>query len=504
MVRKALTTKWKVIISCLLIVVAMAGSGAMAWAIAKHYFKQDYNYEITAVGNRHVNANIKSYSYLAGSSDPYETLATKTFNGTTTETTALSFTKPLIIENDEKVSKFRFEIENTSPYSTSTDLIIKVNAITQDKDNLILTWYYSIDNTNYYVYTGEYLVGHKGDTTILELRVLATETLEGTANISDKVSIELFSELEPPTDFEYEYDYDYNASTTTATKTKVCNYCNHTYPTQTLDESEYVFFTDAGFTAENKIENKVIFLSSNIESCSFAGGLENVVIESLATTSNYYFYFLINGDNSSKSEYKNVTFRDLEMYFLDIFFDMYSGDRTNVTVASDIKFIDVTFLTNEYKNNITQPYNTTVNNILIRNSLFTQGTSTIQNVNNLKIINSSSNSLLTLNNVNNIIISQSSGYISLSNIGGNISIINNIYPKVWYIDNFTNVLSNSYIRFENNDTDYEEFIIENINNSTIVFSNNSYSTYAKDFLSYKLKGTFNSITIDTVNGFSKN
>ena len=490
MTRKALTTKWKVIISCLLIVVAMAGSGAMAWAIAKHYFKQDYNYEITAIGNRHVNANIKSYSYLAGSSDPYETLATKTFNGTTTETTALSFTKPLIIENDEKVSKFRFEIENTSPYSTTTDLIIKVDAETPDEDDIILTWYYSTNNKTYHIYTGEYLVGHKGATTILELRVLATADLEGTANISDKVSIELFSELEPPTDFEYEYSYDveYNENSTNAEpldvyKTKRCPTCGNALSTRELMTDGYEFLESSTYYTNYISDTVLIFHHYNFNGTivNFAGGLSNVTFVNHANVSVDNITFEISGDAANHSTYQDVLIQDMENISINIIYGSYDGQSPLTDYP--------------------------VSNLTISNcSLYSDGgfINSAVNIENLVIDNCSVGPGFSINNVHNAVIKNSvvdyQNAISMSNVSGNIYFYSN--SMSWL--NMSNVhYANIKVinnHFETYDITYDTnwILLQAVTRSSISFVSNS--TTSQFFKTYKVNtnNTISTLTLPLV------
>ena len=452
MVGKSLYSKWKVIISCLLVIVSMTGSGAIAWAIAKHYFKQDYNYEITATVTRNVHADIKSSSYLAGDTNPYETLATKSFSGESTETTALSFSQPLNIENDEKISKFRFEITNNSPYTTMSDLIIKVDETTQDKDNIIMTWYYSPNNTNYYVYTGEYLVAHKGGKITLELRVLATTDLEQTQTISDKVSIELFSEMAPPDDFEWEYDYTYYTETNTAMRRKVCStykLCTHEYADELVDPSKVLVFDDSFVNANNDlnysdINDKIVFFKLTERNVLInLGKLTNVTLVGLGS---FYGSTINIAEGSS-----NVTFNGF------MFETNTSATHViDVKRCSNIKIVDSYFMSCDSIGDFTG-----VTNLLISDCSFAGSehrTYYISSVSNLRFINNTAaqDNIQFEISATNMVISGFEGYYLPTILGsGNVYVVNNdtytalympsLYSAIAHIENNSYAETTSYV-----------------------------------------------------------
>ena len=161
MERKSLSKKWKIIICSIALILAMAGTGVTVWAIARNYYRYNADFEVNITGGRYVNASVRGQSFLAGSSEALES-HTATFNADTPDQDVdMSFNEKITMENDERVSKLRFEVTNNSPYSNHSDLILKPSNTVTDKDDVIITWYYSTNNTNFYVHTGEYLVAHK-------------------------------------------------------------------------------------------------------------------------------------------------------------------------------------------------------------------------------------------------------------------------------------------------------------------------------------------------------
>ncbi len=323
MTRKHLSGKWKAIICCIAIIAVMAGTGVTVWAIARNYYRYNADFEVNITGGRYVNASVRGQSFLAGSSEALES-HTATFNSdTANETTELSFATPITMQNDEQVAKLRFEVTNNSPYSNHSDLIIKPTVESIDVENVIIVWYYSLNNVSYKAYPGEYLVAHKGDTLYLELRMLATMDLFGQVNFEDSVSIDLRSEMDETIDFEYDYDYSYDSSTEKATKTKVCPTCGRTESPEEMSSTEYEVVTSNLQYSGYSVKNKVLFvyeslMTTNNGAILFDCGVENVTIVGERAGFNVSLEFVM-FDYYEESACKNIKVQDITFSYVDDF-----------------------------------------------------------------------------------------------------------------------------------------------------------------------------------------
>lgn len=502
MTRKALTTKWKVIICCIAIIIGMAGTGITVWAIARNYFNYTAGFEVNITGNRDVYASITGSSYVNGSNTASQTLNTITFNNSSASTTESTTFNAINMENNEKVSKFRFEITNNSPYTNHNDLILKASTGLGDIDDVIVTWYYSTNNTDYYVYTGEYLVAHKNNTLYLELRMLATQNMFGELKLENHIGIDLYSEINQPTDFELDYEYSYDR--TTATKRKVCptcDNCTHTYEAETMDENEYMFYyssVDNYINETAKIENKVIFCDDTISQgfiFSFCGGLKNVVLYGIGGSSDYgTITFNISANTNSITEYNNITIMN-----------WWSGGGIHVNITGNlnstpnylvqnIKFVKAYMyspsitLTNE----TTTEISTIVDTLTIKNCTLMNGTR-LSNASNIFLIgNACANNSIYFENIKNAVFSNNIcrpyQAINGSGISGKFYIINNYDCEI----NFTSTLSNITLKIENNDYITSEHtpgtlvMISGAEKSSISVTNNYASNSGFDWNTYKL------------------
>ena len=485
--KKSLSTKWKVIIFCMAIIVAMTSTGFTVWAIARNYFRYNADFEVNITGGRYVNASITGASYIAGSGTSYETLDTATFNGETeNETSILAFKNPITMQNDEQVSKLRFEITNNSPYSNHNDLIVKPSITTEDIDDVIISWYYSTDDVNYFAYAEEYLVAHKNNTLYLELRMLATVNLFGNVSFEDSVAIDMYSEMEPPADFSYEYDYEYDETTTTATKTQVCptcDLCAHTYATETMDESEYIVEgSSLDVPYDEKISNKVIFLTAADE--LDAAGLENVVI-CPTTSSNLSMLFIRLNISSAETTYNNVTIKNIT-FSEDFIISISSSISDAKNYVNNLKLINCVFAYAPINLNNSHDAEFNIDNLLIKDCTVSSSGApgdsyTISNVNNLIWENSGVLNRVDLifNNVNNVILTNNGSFVQpiLQNVGGNIYIINN---KVDWVFTIKSTNSGAKIFIKNNiftlaNSPYHLAIIETATSTTLEAENNNYN-----------------------------
>ncbi len=464
--KKSLSTKWKVIIFCMAIIVAMTSTGFTVWAIARNYFRYNADFEVNITGGRYVNASITGASYVAGSGTSYETLDTATFNGETeNETSTLAFKNPITMQNDEQVSKLRFEITNNSPYSNHNDLIIKPSITTEDIDDVIISWYYSTDDVTYFAYAEEYLVAHKGNTLYVELRMLATQNLFGNVSFEDSVSIDMYSEMDPPTDFAYEYDYEYDETTLTATKTQICptcDLCAHSYTTETMDESEYIVADGNTYSGSSeKVSNKVIFLEGeNQYNITFSCELENVVLcqpNNSTTLIDSLTLEVLSNDRSSI--FNNLTFVGLNFANNTINVTphaSFEGSIADFTLMSNIKFINCSIAYNIFQ---FTAFDTIIDNLLIKNcALGSYGDPmdstayTVSDINNLVYENNNiyNATNIVFENVNNLVIKNNFTDLvspSFKSISGDIYIVNN-GEGVYY--NFTETTTNAKFFIKNN------------------------------------------------------
>ena len=509
-----LATKWKAILCCLALIISMMGTGITVWAIARNYFNYSTGFEVNITGNRDVYATITGSSYENGSETAKQTLSPVVFNNSSTNTTENTSFTALNMENNEQISKFRFAITNNSPYTNHNDIIVKASSNIGDIDDVIVTWYYSTDNNEYFVYTGEYLVNHKNKTLYLELQILATQDMYGEIKLENNIDIDLHSEINKPTDFEYEYSYDYDNSTTIATKTQVCHTCDnctHTYETKTMATNEYIVVDPYSYSGSTeKVSNKVIFLEGSYEyDLTYYNDLENVVFcqsSNSAAPIHSFALEVLNSDGNAR--FKNVSFVGLNFANNAInahpSYD-FSGQLSDFTLMSNIKFIDCTFAFSIF--NIVA-FDTYIDNLLIKNCQIgmadTPGSVySIKNVNDLVVENSDFlNGIdFTFYNVHNAIISKSNqGYIlpTLENASGEIYIINNNVDSCFSIES---TAANTKIFIKNNvySCGYNPYCLATVSKTiqtTIEFARNNLNFGEGD--NFQKPSKYNKATIEEV------
>ena len=477
---KNLSTKWKVILCCLTLIVGMASTGITVWAIARNYFNYNAGFEVNITGGRFVNATVSGASYLPGASTPYETLSTVTLNGNTEdEETTIAFTNPIEMQNDEQVARLHFEITNNSPYSSNTDIIIDPSITNNDIDDVIMTWYYSVDNTTYKVYAGEYLVVHKGTPMHIELRILATQNLFGVINFKDSVSIDIHSEMDTPDDFEYEHEITY--SETNPYTTKKCPTCGHLSDVEYLQNDDIVIINDEyidaqeNYTCNEDFDNKYIFLEimSSGKEIYFSGKLTNVTISTLLALQGSRINISANS--------KNVTLRQI------IFNRNGTGPNViDVQNCSNIKIIDCTF---NYCGDL--GFFSGVNGLLLKDCTFYGGVDTsysISDASDVKIIDTHDDDTtfkFYFAGIKNLVYDSGTYHMPIfQNISGEVYIINsNSYESVDFAS-----FNNANVYIENNSSHRDYYItIQPSSNTTISMTNNySYDTYTHRG-TYKIK-----------------
>jgi hypothetical protein len=488
MERKSLSSKWKVIICCLALIIGMATTGITVWAIARNYFRYNAAFEVNITGGRDVYATVEGSTYNGGSSTVLES-HTATFNASTATTdTNMSFTSPISMQNDEQIAKVGFVITNNSPYSNHTDLIIKPSIEKDNIDDVIITWYYSTNDTNYDVYTGEYLVAHKDTPIYLELRMLATVDMFGEVNLKNSVSIVLKSELNKPTDFEWEYSITYNE--TNPYVTKQCPTCGENLDVEYLQSEDIVIinndFVDSNdnYTCHENFENKYIFLEimSSGNEINFTGTLTNVTISTLLA--------LQGTKINLSSGCVGVTFRQ-------IIFNNYSVGRNAISAynCTNIKIIDCTFTDCMEIGDFTGSYNVTIKDCSFTNSS-SDITYVFSNINNLRLDGIKLNSAIdfAFYTVENIVLTDCVIYynaIAFDFASGEILIVNN--------NNYNGYIfahcENANILIENNNIQMEAYCAElrDIINCRVEITNNYNGGYEDYATTHKL----NDETIET-------
>ncbi len=487
---RSLSKSLKVLIFTLVVVAVAASSGAIAWAIAQNHFRYKAGFDVNLNGGRYVHATIEGSSYLADSGTRYETLDAVTINNNTAnEELNLSFKKPITVNNDEKISKLCFEITNNSPYATMSNLVIKPTVLDVNVDNYVVFWFYSLDGSTFNAYDNEYLMIHKSDKIILELRMAAALDMLGEVNFSDNISINLYAENDLPADFEYKkaynYEYDANLQGHRYYQKDLCATCGEVIATYELTEDVNFVKANAEYDGDDqKISDKVIYLGSSYNSTFvFSGGLENVVIWCDSPTSNITFNINVDGDNFV--QYNNVVISGLS----GTFSVNVTGHLTTEVDAwiKNLKFIDVAEICFE----LNAPYTTDrpldPYNVLTVDGMTIVGRNSYSATNIIGMFSGIKNLVLegfgvpmhdsvTFSYVENVTIKNckyivlDSAKVNLYGVSGNVYLINmHIGDTIARLDKIFEVIDANDVRiYVVNNSMYEESGIINISYSTNV------------------------------------
>ena len=495
MTRKALSKKWKIIICCIALIVAMAGTGVTVWAIARNYFRYTAGFEVNITGGRDVYASVTGSSYVNGSNTASQTLNAVTFNNESASITETTSFNAISMENNEQVSKFRFAITNNSPYSNHNDLIVKASTGLDDVDDVIVTWYYSTNNTDYDVYTGEYLVAHKNGTIYLELRMLATHDMFGAVQLKDSVNIDLNSEINMPTDFEWEYDY----SVVDFSRTKKCPTCNASLGIETINPDD-VIMLDSSYCDEHgnvyyttDISDKYVFIDEPFSTeIYFDGILDNVVIVGRGLNLTGARLNIANSNNT------NVTLTGITFNGNGV-----GPNVINARYSNNIKIIGCTFINCYEICDFLGVSNLLIKNCVVDYDLYqSYAIYDFQEVVNLKIIKvtcSSTGFEFKFSNVANLVYSNNGIATSPTflNVSGDIYIVNNASHSALDIGS----VNNANIKIENNEyyeSDQVYVFIDSSTDTTIEVTNNYNCTNEKYTTTHKVKNLQTNIELGFV------